>query len=297
MFWICKLEIGFFKRIQKKLLTFFENLEIQKMIKILQNFRVTVVLPRATSVTVTERDHPPRSRWRLPRFSGVSGNLPLLFWAVLGRWCSEMQDLLVLFWSVSVRFSVVRVYKKDANRRGRFSASRSTQFPNIECLHLRKVDQNKTRKKGKTQEDDTKRVWSKTTRHKKSLKQKKTTQKSMKQKNTKQKAWNKITRNKKTWNKIIRNKKARVFMICQVHWRRFKFQISRLKFEVQSLTVLDPCWENRQNKLFKKCPRPFFTILSYIIFFPRKGRNARRAPWGRVSDSRCLNGEFFYITV
>ena len=86
-------------------------------------------------------------------------------------------------------------------------------------------------------------------------------------------------------------------MICQVHWRRFKFQISRLKFEVPSFTVLDPCWQNRQNKLFKKCPRPFFTILSYIFFFPRKGRNARRAPWGRVSDSRCWNGEFFYITV
>ena len=95
----------------------------------------------------------------------------------------------------------------------------------------------------------------------------------------------------------VSRKKARVFMICQVHWRRFKFQISRLKFEVQSLTVLDPCWQNRQNKLFKKCPRPFFTILSYIFFFPRKGRNARRAPWGRVSGSRCLNGELFYIKI
>ena len=128
------------------------------MIKILQNLSVSVVLPRATSVSVSERYQPPRYRWRPPRFSGISGNLPLLFWAVFGRSCPAMQDLLVLFWSVSVRFSVVRVFKKDANRRGRFSASRSTQFPNIACLHLRKVDQNKTRKKGKTQEDDTKRV-------------------------------------------------------------------------------------------------------------------------------------------
>ena len=95
----------------------------------------------------------------------------------------------------------------------------------------------------------------------------------------------------------VSRKKARVFMICQVHWRRFKFQISRVKFEVQSLTVLDPCWQNRQKKLFQKCPRPFFDDFKFYIFFPKKGRNSRPAPWGRVSDSRCLNGEFFYITV
>ena len=130
---------------------------------------VSVVLPRATSVSVSERYQPPRYRWQLPRFSGVSGNLPLLFWAVFGRSCPAMRDLLVSFWSVSVRFSVVRVYKKDANRRGRFSASRSTQFPNIECLHLRKVDQNKTRKKGKTQEHDTKKHEPQKTRHQKSM--------------------------------------------------------------------------------------------------------------------------------
>ena len=147
------------------------------MISLLQTFGVSVVLPRATSVSVSERYQPPRYRWRFPRFSGISRNLPLLFWAVFGRSCPAMRDLLVSFWSVSVRFSVVRVFKKDANRRGRFSASRSTQFPNIARLHLRKVDQNKTRKKGKTQEHDTTKTRNKKSRHKTSMKRKKPTQK------------------------------------------------------------------------------------------------------------------------
>ena len=71
-------------------------------------------------------------------------------------------------------------------------------------------------------------------------------------------SWNrKVINNCSNIKYEVSRKKARVFMICQVHWRRFKFQISRLKFEVPSLTVLDPCWQNRQNKLFKKSPDLF----------------------------------------
>ena len=174
------------------------------MISLLQTFGVSVVLPRATSVSVSERYQPPRYRWRFPRFSGISRNLPLLFWAVFGRSCPAMRDLLVSFWSVSVRFSVVRVFKKDANGRGRFSASRSTQFPNIACLHLRKVDQNKTRKKGKTQENDTtKNTQQKEPTQNEHEAKKAHTKRSMQQKKTSRK----IARTKKHDTKKARTKK------------------------------------------------------------------------------------------
>ena len=89
-----------FQKNSKKVVEFvFENLEIYKMISLLQTFGVSVVLPRATSVSVSERYQPPRYRWRPPRFSGISGNLPLLFWAVLGPFLGDLARQCEICWS------------------------------------------------------------------------------------------------------------------------------------------------------------------------------------------------------